>query len=212
MALEVVFLISLGWRPEDDFCLQSISVNMKPQSVTANSCLPESRWRQNKTKEGSGCFYSVCFVWFLVSRLPGVTWFRLRFSYEVLRLESKIAWSKPWLFTMIPSTAFLFTCKWKKKKKGGKSPLWFCIINLAIPRKVEMRWVNTSSKYTDAISAENLRQTLCDHFPLNISYLLISLVGLRQSVSWIAMHPLAMVRLAVQWQGYWSVIPTYRYC
>ena len=75
------------------------------------------------------------------------------------------------------------------------------ILKLAIPGKVETRWVNTSSKSTDAISAENLRQTLCDHFPLNISYLLIFLVGLGRSVSWIAMHPLVMVRLPVQWQG-----------
>lgn len=88
-----------------------------------------------------------------------------------------------------------------ENKKKEKSPLWFCIIKLAIPGKVEMRWVNTSSKSTDAIRAENLRQMLCDHFPFNISYLLILLVGLGRSVSWIAMHPLVMVRLAVQWQG-----------
>lgn len=53
-------------------------------------CLSESRWRQNKTDElQAACTWSV-FVCFLVSRLPWVTWFRLKFSYNFsLRLESK---------------------------------------------------------------------------------------------------------------------------
>ena len=100
--------------------------------TAVNHCKLMSPWEQvkaNITDDGSGCLYSVCFVWFLVSRLPGATWFRLRFSYEVLRLESKTAWSKPWLFTMMPSTAFSFTCNWKQKKREENHLCDFALLN-----------------------------------------------------------------------------------
>lgn len=73
--------------------------------------------------------------WFCLVLGSQITWsvvIQAKVLSEVLcdflcRLESKsiTTWRIQWLLTMILSTAFLFTCKWKK---GDRSPLRSCVV------------------------------------------------------------------------------------